>query len=117
MSNDKEEDVPSVREAIREVKHEIRTELAWRECEIDERTLRTQTTVASDAPHLLTEDDVTEVSDNHFRVNMGRGFGLDVVLLDHSSLAFRSFDHTLLDLKRSDKGWPTSFFMPVVGDA
>jgi hypothetical protein len=70
----------------------------------------------TDAPTHYTSDDVKNVGENHFRLNLGMGFGLDIVLLYSSSLAFRSFDGNLLDLKSTDK-WPGDLFNPVVGQA
>lgn len=72
--------------------------------------------IDSDAPVHLNEDDVMQLNDHHFRCNLGCGFGLDVVLLGSSSLAFRSFDGSFLDL-RDGKSWPGSLFNPVVGQA
>ncbi len=70
----------------------------------------------TDAPTRYTSDDVKSVGENHFRLSLGMGFGLDIVLLYSSSLAFRSFDGNFLDLKSTGK-WPGDLFNPIVGQA
>lgn len=63
---------------------------------------------------ILRPSDVKNVSDNHFRLNMGAGFGLDLVLLYSFSVAFRSFDGRLLELTKDGK-WPGPLFNPIIG--
>lgn len=74
--------------------------------------------IADNTPvkHSFKPSDVKTVGDNHFRLDMGLGFGLDIVLLYSFSLAFRSYGGNLLDLQVTDK-WPGSLFNPVVGKA
>ena len=71
---------------------------------------------ATDSPIRFKPSDIKTIGDNHFRLDMGLGFGLDIVLLYSSSLAFRSFGGSLLDLKSTSK-WPGDLFNPVVGEA
>lgn len=70
----------------------------------------------SDTPIHYTSNDIKNIGENHFRLNLGMGFGLDIVILHYSSLAFRSFGGNLLNLKSADK-WPGDLFNPVVGQA
>lgn len=70
----------------------------------------------TDTPTHYTSDDVKNVGENHFRLNLGMGFGLDIVLLYSSSLAFRSYDGNLLDLISAYVGDDNVFYNSNKGD-
>lgn len=72
-------------------------------------------TTSTDTPTFFSYKDIVQVNENHFRLKMSYGFGLDVVLLHAQSLAFRSHDGGFLDLKNGT-GWPGSLFNPIIGE-
>lgn len=63
---------------------------------------------------MLRPSDVKNIAENHFRLDLGLGFALDLVLLHSFSVAFHSFGGKFLELNDGNK-WPGSLFNPVVG--
>lgn len=116
------ENKKKISDQLKALKTELRQELGWRKAtETDNPSASSSqreniVVTSNDAPVNFSQDDVTEIHENHFRLNLGCGFGLDVIMLYSESLAFRSYDGNLLDLDAS-KGWPASLFNPTVGKA
>lgn len=108
-----------IKAEIKKVVKELRNELQERAyTTVTNKTVteESEVMISSDAPVFYTESDVKSVNEGHFRVNLGNGFGLDIVPMNSCVWAFASFAGKLLDLKES-KGWPGSMFNPVVGQA
>jgi len=106
----------SIKDSISIVKHELQSELNKHNLVTIEPEEIMSLPVSSDSPTKYRTSDVHQLDNNHYRCNLGGGFGLDLVLLDSRSLAFRSFAGGFLPLKNDTK-WPGSLFNPVVGEA